>query len=147
MRMLDGRGDAAEITWRLQGTINNVQFAATLVETITLNLVTGQITEHRSRWTVDQGGVAASLAFLLARLTWSLRQGATEAGEAGNRALQSLTSIDEDDESRDVIMRNPNDPTKFFQQQDTFYQDAVGFVLFLAVIYAIFQGWNTVFQL
>lgn len=91
--------------------------------------------------------MAASLAFLLARLTWSLRQGATEAGEAGNRALQSLTSIDEDDESRDVIMRNPNDPTKFFQQQDTFYQDAVGFVLFLAVIYAIFQGWNTVFQL
>lgn len=147
MRMLEGRGDAAEITWRLQGTINNIQFTATLVETITLNLVTGQITEHRSRWAIEQGGLAASLAYLLTRVSWSLRQGATDAGEAGNRALQSLTSIDEGDESQGTIMRNPNDPTKFFQQQDTFYQDAIGLLLFLAVMYTIFQGWNAVFQL
>lgn len=146
MRMVDGRGDAAEVEWRLQGSLGGTPFTARLVETLTLNLVTGQVVEHRSRWNVEQGGVVAGTRFFVTRLAWSLRQTAVDVGQASDRALQSLTSVDEDDAS-DTIMRNPNDPTKFFQQQDTFYQDAVAFVLFLAVMYAVFQGWTAVFQL
>lgn len=146
MRMVDGQGDVAEVEWRLQGFLGGTPFTARLAETLTLNLVTGQVIEHASRWSMEQGGPVASLRFFVTRLAWSARQAAAEAGQASDRVLQSLTSVDEDDQ-RDTVMRNPDDPTKFFQQQDTFYQDAVAFVLFLAVMYAVFQGWNAVFQL
>lgn len=147
MRMVDGRGDAAEVEWRLQGSLGGTPFTARLMETLTLNLVTGQVTEHRSCWSMEQGGPIASVRFFLTRLAWSARQAAGDVGQASDRVLQSLTSIDEEDGQRDTIMRNPDDPTKFFQQQDTFYQDAVGLMLFLAVMYAVVQGWSAVFQL
>ena len=43
--------------------------------------------------------------------------------------------------------RDPSDPTKFFQQQDSTFQDAVTLCTLLAVLYFIFNAFTEIEKL
>ena len=40
------------------------------------------------------------------------------------------------------VCRDPTDPTKFFQQQDSSFQDAVALCTLVAVLYLVFQAFT-----
>ncbi len=40
------------------------------------------------------------------------------------------------------MRRDPTDPTKFFQQQDSSFQDAVALCTLVAVLYLVFQAFT-----
>ena len=41
-----------------------------------------------------------------------------------------------------LLCRDPTDPTKFFQQQDNSFQDALALVTLVAVFYLIFRAFT-----
>ncbi len=41
-----------------------------------------------------------------------------------------------------VLRRDPTDPTKFFQQPDSGFQDAVALCTLVAILYLIYQGFT-----
>ena len=81
---------------------------------LTLNLITGRV--------------------LTLRDSWSFAATSPPAMDAGNAASAATASTDA------PIYGDPADPMKFFQQQDTSFQDGVQLALVLAVLYTIVQG-------
>lgn len=48
------------------------------------------------------------------------------------------------DEEEDYYS-DPTDPTRFFQENDTFKQDAISILFFFALIYALYKAYSTIF--
>ena len=40
------------------------------------------------------------------------------------------------------LRRDPTDPTKFFQQQDNSFQDAIALCTLVAILYLVFQAYT-----
>jgi hypothetical protein len=107
-----------------------------------MNLLTGRIERHQERWDLSACSPPAAVAWTAARALWSAKQGSMDAGQAANKLLDNL-SMDGDDGP--MQQENPNDPSRFFQQKDTFKQDAALFVGVVALFWALTQAWGTLF--
>jgi hypothetical protein len=59
-----------------------------------------------------------------------------------DKALDSL-SMDEGEGESSMYTRDPRDPNKFFQQQDTQFSDGLQWALFLAIMWALVQAWSS----
>lgn len=51
-----------------------------------------------------------------------------------------MASVDDDS-----VYRDPTDPTRFFKQEDSTMNDAVALCLLLAVVYAAYKAYATLF--
>lgn len=98
----------------------------------------------RRRETADTAGTAAPAAALLLalRASWAAAQAGKEAGEGLNRTLDSLSTLGSADD--DTIYRDPSDPTRFFKQEDSGFNDALALALLLAVVYLAYTAYATV---
>lgn len=144
MRMVKG-SDTAEIVWRVVGEMYSAIPVDALVTTrITMNLLTGQIIEHVDSWDLSKSSLPAKLLFSLATAGFAVMMGGSSAVESTNSMLDSLTSVDEEQDK--YMFPNPNDPMKFFQQKDTFRDDAIFFVGALLLLYTMAQAWATLFS-
>lgn len=141
MRM-EGTG-AAVIDWRLRGTVGPFPVDVDMTSTISLNLLTGQIEKHEEAWSLRRCSPPAAAAWTTARAAWAASAGGAEVAKSTSSMLDSLTSMDEDE---GFTQPNPNDPMKFFQQKDTFKEDAFTFVGFLLLLYVMGQAWASVFK-
>lgn len=139
MRMLDN--SAAEIRWRLTGKLGPLPIDVAGTTEIAMNLLTGRIERHSEKWDLRACSPPAAAAWNAARLAWAAKQASTDASTAAGQVLDSLASVDEDSYQQP----NPNDPMKFFQQKDTFKQDAILFVGVLLLFYALVQAWAQLF--
>ncbi|KAL4855987.1 hypothetical protein ACK3TF_003434 [Chlorella vulgaris] len=140
LRMLDG--STAEIRWRLTGKLGVLPIDVAGTTEISMNLLTGRIERHQERWDLSACSPPAAVAWTAARALWSAKQGSMDAGQAANKLLDTL-SMDGDDGP--MQQENPNDPSRFFQQKDTFKQDAALFVGVVALFWALTQAWATLF--
>jgi hypothetical protein len=77
------------------------------------------------------------------RLLLCQAQASADASKAAGHALDSLTSMDDDEGFQ---QRNPADPSRFFQQNDTTKQDALLFVGVLLLFWALVQAWGDLFS-
>lgn len=143
MRMVQG-SDTAEIVWQLTGKIQKIPIDVLVTTRITMNLLTGQIMEHVDTWDLTKSSAPGSLVFSLATAGFALMMGGSSAVETTNSMLDSLTSVDEEQDK--FMMPNPNDPMKFFQQKDTFRDDAIFFIGALLLLYTMAQAWGTLFS-
>lgn len=142
MRMVDS--STAEIAWNVTGKINSLSINVDMITEITMNLLTGQIEKHSDSWNLQKCSPPAAIAFTAARAVFALSAGGAEAAATTGSILDSLTSMDEDNDS--YTMPNPNDPMKFFTQKDTFKDDATVFVGFLLLMYVMTQAWAQLFK-
>ncbi|KAL4433918.1 hypothetical protein ABPG75_000359 [Micractinium tetrahymenae] len=140
MRMLDN--SAAEIRWRLTGKLGPLPIDVAGITEIGMNLLTGRIERHSEKWDLRGCSPPAAAAWNAARIAWAAKQASTDASAAAGQVLDSLASVDEDTYQQP----NPNDPMKFFQQKDTFKQDAILFVGVLLLFYALVQAWGQLFS-
>ncbi len=111
---------------------------------VTLNLLTGQVEVREDSWNVRS--LLSRPAWIAARLAWAGVQKSREARKRGSELIERgvssvLGSLDEEE----TFQSDPNDPMKFFQQNDGFKQDAVSFSIFLLVLYIVVQGYTTLF--
>ena len=148
MYMLDAPPSRqAVIEYELEGLLDPNSKSPTPVSvamktTVTLNLLTGQIEKREDSWNVRS--LLSKPAYNAARLAWAGVQKSREARKRGSELIEKsvssvLGSLDEDEQ----FVPDPTDPTKFFQGGDTFKDDAITFVLFLAVGWVVVQGYTT----
>ena len=143
MRMVDQPPSSrARLDWQLQGTVApGIQVDVDRTTEVTLNLLTGQIEKRQESWSVQRGSAFGKAAWVAALLTWALSSSSRDARDATSSVLESLTSMDDD-----VYQQSdPTDPTKFFQQRDSFKDDAISLIAFLLVLYIIIVGYSTLF--
>lgn len=140
---MEGSGTAV-IEWRLTGTLGPFPIDVDMTSTITMNLLTGQIEKHVDSWSLRRCSPPAAMAWTAARWAWALSAGGADAAKTTNTFLDSLTSMDESDDT--FTQANPNDPMRFFQQKDSFKEDATAFVGFLLVMYIVVQGFAIIFK-
>jgi len=111
---------------------------------VTLNLLTGQIEAREDSWSVRS--LLSKPAWNAARLAWAGVQKSREARKRGSELIEkSVSSVLGSLDEEDAFQSDPNDPMKFFQQNDGFKQDAVSFSIFLLVLYIVVQGYTTLF--
>lgn len=134
MEMIDG--STAKISWILTGNLGPLPVVVNGFSKLLLNLLTGQIERHEDSW--ETSGLGA-VAWNVSRLIWSAKMSSVDAANASKNLIQSLSSGDEEDGSY-TTMRDPTDPTKFFQHKDPFYNDAIFYMGVLAVLYVFVRG-------
>ncbi|KAK9823104.1 hypothetical protein WJX72_000285 [[Myrmecia] bisecta] len=144
MQMVDM--GVARISWRLRGSLAALPLDIDFVSEFELNLVTGRVRSHRERWDVSRMSFPARLAYNLSRIAWSAKQASLDTKEGGDKLLASL-SLDEDDGDKDVLYRNPTDPTKFFQQDDNTMKDALALATIIAFLYLMVNAWTELAKL
>ena len=143
LKMLDG--GTAELSWRLQGNIKGVSVDVDMTTVVTMNLLTGQIEKHVDTWDLRRCSPPAAAAFNLAKIAFAVSKGSAAAADATNSILDSLTSMDEDNGG--PIEPSANDPMKFFQQKDSFKDDAIFFIGAVTLLYVMTQAWGALFKL
>lgn len=146
MRMVDQPPSSrARLDWQLRGTVSpGIQVDVDMTTEVTLNLLTGQIEKRQDSWSVTRCSTLGKAAWVAALLTWALSSSSRNARDATSSALESLTtSMDLDDNV--YHQADPTDPTKFFQQRDSFKDDAISLIAFLLVLYIIIVGYSTLF--
>lgn len=144
MKMVDT--STAEIDWEVVGQLGPFKVDVLMSTQVTMNLLTGQIEKHFESWKLNKCSPPAAIAWNLARISWAARTGSADAARATNSVLESLTSMDDEDNTYQT-MANPNDPMKFFQQKDQFKDDATFFIGLLLVFYIMFQVWSQIFKI
>jgi hypothetical protein len=143
LKMLDGA--TAQLDWCLQGKIKSLSVDIDMTTIITMNLLTGQVEKHVDTWDLRRCSPPAVAAFNLAKLAFVLKTSSADAAQTTNTILDSLTSVD-DDEGGGYIEPSANDPMKFFQQNDSFKDDAVFFIGAIALLYVMVQAWSHLFK-
>jgi len=131
MRMIEG--DQAVIEWRLTGENSAGALAIDWKSTLTLNLITGRVLRLEEEWDTSASDPSAAALFSTKRTAYSMSKRAASIGDKIGKALDDLTSGDDEME----VFADPRDPMKFFQQKDTFQDDAIFFVGLLTVLYII----------
>ncbi|CAL55904.1 Protein of unknown function DUF2358 [Ostreococcus tauri] len=132
--------DVATVRWELNGTNDIGRVGVDIEATYKMNLITGRVLEHRERWTVNPSRTEAQAGALLesTRKAHALPLNAMELADRASQGLKELTkSFSSGDEGEKNIYVNPNDPMKFFQQDDTSKTDLLQLSLVAAVIYLL----------
>jgi hypothetical protein len=102
-------------------------------DTYTLNQITGRVMRHEVAWSFGRTGAPAAAYFTAARTAYSTKQAALDLSEAAEKAMEQ-----EQDPNADFTP-DPNDPMKFFQQEDTTMNDMFTFALAVTMLYTVVQ--------
>ncbi len=134
MRM--GELDTATIVWRLRGRNSGGALDVEVTTTLRLNLITGRATEVTERW--DPAGSDAGAAAVLAssRKATALPKNIADAAAKLGKSIEETLGSGDDNEMKDVYV-DPNDPMKFFTNNNTPQDDYLQIALFLAAIYLV----------
>ena len=133
--------DEATIKWELNAVNDIGKVGVDVVAKYKMNLITGRVLEHREVWTVNPARTEAQAGALLesTRKAHALPLNAMELSDKVKKTIanvsKSFSSGDEDDK-RDIYV-DPNDPMKFFQQEDTSKTDLLQLSLVASVIYLL----------
>jgi hypothetical protein len=114
--------------------------------TVTMNLLTGQIECREDSWNVRS--LLSKAPWNAARLGWAGIQRGREVRKKGSELIdKSVSSVlgSLDDDEMDAYQADPRDPMKFFQQNDSFKDDATTLIIFLLVLYIVVQGYSVLF--
>jgi len=128
--------DAATIVWRLRGRNSGGELDVEVTTTLRLNLITGRATEVTERW--DPAGSDAGAAAVLAssRKATALPKNIADAAARLGKSIEEKFGSGDDDQMKDVYA-DPNDPMKFFTNNNTPQDDYLQIALFLAAIYLV----------
>jgi len=143
MRMVAGATDQAEVEYSLSGKVRGLDVELQCTDTITLHLVTGRVERHVSKWTASGAGAGAYRAL---RTAWA---GQMAARDLLKGADKMLASVDEESDAPGVTAGGAADPTKFFQgggQDQQNLDDAITYAMVLAVVWALFKAYQTIFS-
>ncbi|KAI8100942.1 hypothetical protein M9434_005326 [Picochlorum sp. BPE23] len=156
MRMVDQA--TASIEWSVVGTIKGIgplsgtPVAVDMTTTIEMNLLTGQIEKREDTWKMaSRSSLQGRLAWNLARAVWGSvvrsRMARKTSANLIEKSIDSVMgSVDDDEDAMSSYQADPMDPMKFFQQNDSFKDDAIALCIFLLVMYIIITGYSTVFS-
>ncbi|EOA35538.1 hypothetical protein CARUB_v10020744mg [Capsella rubella] len=101
----------------------------------TLNQISGQVIEHEESWDLSSSSPIAQAYFWTSRRLFAASESAKDLADVTKDLTANLTTRKEDTD----IYRDPTDPNKFFQRDDSFERDGYQIALFLAIVYFVVQ--------
>ncbi|ESQ28861.1 hypothetical protein EUTSA_v10018969mg [Eutrema salsugineum] len=101
----------------------------------TLNQISGQVIEHEEYWDSSSSSPIAQAYFWTSRRLFASSESTKDLVDATKDITASFTTRGEDTE----IYRDPTDPTKYFQRDDSLERDVYQIALFLAIVYFVVQ--------
>ncbi|CAA7030171.1 unnamed protein product [Microthlaspi erraticum] len=101
----------------------------------TLNQISGQVIEHVESWDSSSSSPIAEAYFLTSRRLFAASESAKDLLNVTKDLTASFAARKEDTE----IYRDPTDPTKYFQRDDSLERDVYQIALFLAIVYFVVQ--------
>ncbi|MED6222701.1 hypothetical protein PIB30_066905 [Stylosanthes scabra] len=102
----------------------------------TLNQISGQVIQHEEFWDLSASSAGAQAFFWTSRALFATAESVKDLAD-GAKDLSSKFSTKK--ENLESYPDPSGDPTKFFQRDDGFQQDAYQIALLLAVIYFVVQ--------
>ncbi|KAK7295198.1 hypothetical protein RJT34_18103 [Clitoria ternatea] len=106
----------------------------------TLNQISGQVIEHEEFWDLSDSSAGAQAFFWTSRALFTSVESVKDLADSAKNLSSKLSTKKENLE----IYPDPSgDPTKFFQRDDSFQQDAYQIALLLAVLYLVVQFLRT----
>ncbi|KAL1322455.1 hypothetical protein HN51_067450 [Arachis hypogaea] len=106
----------------------------------TLNQISGQVIQHEEFWDLSASSAGAQAFFWTSRALFATAESVKDLAD-GAKDLSSKFSTKK--ENLESYPDPSGDPTKFFQRDDGFQQDAYQIALLLAVIYFVVQFLRT----
>ncbi|MED6107699.1 hypothetical protein PIB30_016530 [Stylosanthes scabra] len=106
----------------------------------TLNQISGQVIQHEEFWDLSASSAGAQAFFWTSRALFATAESVKDLAD-GAKDLSSKFSTKK--ENLESYPDPSGDPTKFFQRDDGFQQDAYQIALLLAVIYLVVQFLKT----
>jgi len=138
---MDGSLDVATVKWELNAMNDIGRVGVDVTATYKMNLITGRVLEHREKWVVNPARTEAQAGALLesTRKAHALPLNAMELADNAKKKFREISNsfASEDDQDSSNIYVDPNDPMKFFQQDDTSKTDLLQLSLVAAVIYLL----------
>ncbi|CAH2065568.1 unnamed protein product, partial [Thlaspi arvense] len=101
----------------------------------TLNQISGQVIEHEESWDSSSSSPIAQAYFWTSRRIFAASESAKDLVDTTKDITASFNTRKEDTE----IYRDPSDPTKYFQRDDSLERDVYQIALFLAIVYFVVQ--------
>lgn len=145
--MAEGSLDEATLTWELDARNDIGRVGVDVEATYKMNLITGRVLEHRERWNVNPSRTEAQAGALLesTRKAHALPLNAMEMGDGIQKQIKEFTkSFSQGDENGGAdYYVDPNDPMKFFQQEDTSKTDLLQMALAASVIFLVTKVFET----
>lgn len=121
------------MTYRLEGNTPGGKLDMDFTETYKVNQITGRVMQHEVAWSFGRTGAPAAAYFTATRTAYSTKQAAVDLSEAAETLLAAEENPNKD------FQGDPNDPMKFFQQEDTSMNDMLTFAFFATALYAVVQ--------
>ena len=138
---MEGSLDVATVKWELNAVNDIGRVGVDVTATYKMNLITGRVLEHREQWVVNPARTDAQAGALLesTRKAHALPLNAMEVADKAKKKFREISKsfASEDDQDNSNIYVDPNDPMKFFQQDDTSKTDLLQLSLVAAVIYLL----------
>lgn len=138
---MEGSLDVATVKWELNAVNDIGRVGVDVTATYKMNLITGRVLEHREQWVVNPARTDAQAGALLesTRKAHALPLNAMEVADKAKKKFREISKsfASEDDQENSNIYVDPNDPMKFFQQDDTSKTDLLQLSLVAAVIYLL----------
>lgn len=103
---------------------------------VSLNLISGRITKMKLTWNTEGSDGLAAIGFNVRRRADSVSLRATRTVEW----LQRIVDGDGEEGQTGNLRVDPRDPNKFFQQEDTTFQDAVLFCIGITLMYILVKA-------
>uniref|UniRef100_A0A1J3I049 Uncharacterized protein n=1 Tax=Noccaea caerulescens TaxID=107243 RepID=A0A1J3I049_NOCCA len=101
----------------------------------TLNQISGQVIEHEESWDSSSSSPIAQAYFLTSRRLFAASESAKDFLDVSKDLAATFAARKDDTE----IYRDPTDPTKYFQRDDSLERDVYQIALFLAIVYFVVQ--------
>uniref|UniRef100_A0A1J3J9D1 Uncharacterized protein n=1 Tax=Noccaea caerulescens TaxID=107243 RepID=A0A1J3J9D1_NOCCA len=101
----------------------------------TLNQISGQVIEHEESWDSSSSSPIAQAYFLTSRRLFAASESAKDLLDVSKDLAATFAARKDDTE----IYRDPTDPTKYFQRDDSLERDVYQIALFLAIVYFVVQ--------
>ncbi|KAF7817735.1 uncharacterized protein G2W53_023190 [Senna tora] len=103
----------------------------------TLNQISGQVIEHQEFWDLSASSTLAQAFFWTSRVLFASRESVKDFIHIAKNLSGRLST------KKETYPDPSADPTKFFQRDDSFQQDAYQIALLLAVLYFLVQFLRT----
>ena len=131
--------DLATIEWRLIGDAPGGKADVNVVSTLTMNLITGRVVEHKESWNFDDCDSTAGSFLQTARTASATPKNIKDAANDAARKLNdAIASVDVSNDEE--VFVDPNDPMKFFTESNKPQDDYLNYALFVAALWLVFEG-------
>lgn len=131
--------DRATIEWRLVGTTPGGKLDVAVSTELVMNLITGRATRCKETWDASASDAGAASFLKSTRAATAIPKNVADAARRAAKDLGEKFGSADDAGAEDVFV-DPNDPMKFFTNNNKPEDDYLQYALLVAALWLVYEG-------